>query len=436
MNKKCRGPVLTLAFAGVFIALVLSTSCGKNQSNVVHLSSWGDVQENSILEGLIKDFKKVHPEIPVQLDRVPYGDYVDKLLTQFAGGMAPDVIFVSAENLADFYPRNLLEPLTPYLKTDTSIKLGDFYSTLINWYTVKGDLYVLPRDIAPVCVVYYNQKAFDEAGLSYPKDDWTTEEFLAAAVKLTKRDAKGNVTQWGFVDDWGMPEAWIYAFGGGFVDDPHNPQKYLITEPEAVKGIQFRGDLMNKFKVMPGPASLSQQGGVGTSDMFVNATAAMFLSGIWKTPMFRGIKNFKWDVVMSPRVKGVKRAVIGGSSGYGIVSTSKHKREAWQLIAFLSSPEGQQKFADTGLVQPALKKVAESFAFLDGKDPLNKKMLLKAVEYGVDMPIATNWREVQQGIIFPALDKVWMGKETAVDAALKLGVELKKHPLVLQEKPE
>jgi multiple sugar transport system substrate-binding protein len=434
-GKIIRNLMIVVLAAGFWIWSTHYTSCKKEQSNLIRISSWGDIQENTILEGLIAEFQKLHPDIYVQLDRVPFGDYVDKLLTQFAGGLAPDVIFVSAENLADFYPRNLLEPLTGYLKEHSQINWDDFYPTLMKWYTVRGDLYVLPRDIAPVCVLYYNQKAFDEAKLPYPKDDWTVQEFLNDAVKLTKRDAKGNTTQWGFVDDWAMPEVWIYALGGGFVDDPHNPTRYIITQPESVAGIQFRADMINKYKVMPSPASLSQQGGVGTSDMFVSGTAAMFLSGIWKTPMFRGIKNFKWDVVMSPQVSGAKRAVVGGSSGYGIVSTSKHKQAAWQLISFLSSPEGQKRFAATGLVQPALKRVAESPAFLDGKDPQNKKMLLKAVDYGIDMPIATNWREVEQGIIFPALDKVWMGKETAVEAAIKLDGELNKHPLVLQEKP-
>ena len=425
----------TILAVVVASAFLLSGCAGKKDSRTtIRISSWGDVQENTILEGLITGFEKLHPDLHVQLDRVPFDSYVDKLLTMYAGGLAPDVIFVSAEHLADFYPRGLLEPLTPYLKADPSVKLGDFYGTLTRWYTINGDLYVLPRDIAPVCVLYYNQKAFNEAGLKYPKDDWTVEEFLRDAQKLTQRDAQGNVTQWGFVEDWPMPENWIYAFGGGFVDDPHHPTAYTITRPGSIKGIQFRADLMNRYKVMPTPAGLNQQGGVGASDMFVNGQAAMFLSGIWKTPLFRGIQKFPWDVVMSPRVKGIKRAVVGGSSGYGIVHTSKNKQAAWQLVAYLASSAGQSQFAATGLVQPALKKVAESSAFLDGQAPKNKKMLLKAVDYGIDMPIATNWREVQQGIISPALDEIWLGEETSAQAASKLAVELGKHPLILQEK--
>lgn len=424
----------------IFLSCLIILSFGgcapkADQRTVIHISSWGDIQENTILQGLIAQFEKANPDIHIALDRVPYEEYVDKLLTQFAGNLAPDIIFVSAEDLADFYPRGLLEPLTRYAKADPLFDLKGFYPSLVKWYTVEGDLYAVPRDIAPVCVIYYNKKAFDQAGLTYPKDDWTVDEFLKDAEKLTLRDPKGNVQRWGFVDDWALPEAWIYAFGGGLVDDTHHPTRYRVAEPGFVRGVQFRADLINKYKVMPSPSSLAQQGSVGTSDLFANGTAGMFLSGIWKTPMFRGIKNFGWDVAMFPHQAGVHWRVVGGSSGYGIVSASKHKQEAWRFIAYLSGPEGQAQFASTGLAQPALVKVAESPAFLDGKDPKNKKMLLKAEAYGVDQPMAVNWREVMQSIIFPGLDRVWLGKETAARAAAALNEELKKYePVPLKAK--
>ncbi len=430
--------LLTRGLAAVFCLMaggLWLAGCGHSEkANTIHISSWGDTQENGILQDLISRFEQQNPTIPVQLDRVPYADYVDKLITQFAGGLAPDVIFVSSENVADFYPRNLLEPLTPYLKADPSVNLKDFYPTLIKSFSVRGDMYAIPRDIAPVCVIYYNKKAFDAAGLAYPKDSWTTDEFLKDAIKLTKKDEKGNVTQWGFADDYPLPEAWIYDFGGRFVDNTQNPTKYMVDQPAFLKGVQFRADLMNKYKVMPSPASLSQQGGVGASDLFLNGRAAMLISGIWKTPMFRQGKDLKWDVAMIPQVKGVPRAVVGGSSGYGIVAISKHKDAAWKLIAFLSGPEGQKQFAGTGLVQPALKKVAESAAFLDGKDPQNKKMLLKAVDYAIDEPFATNWREVKQSIIYAGLDKVWIGVETPEHAIVAIVEDLKQHPLKMDEK--
>jgi multiple sugar transport system substrate-binding protein len=176
------------------------------------------------------------------------------------------------------------------------------------------------------------------------------------------------------------------------------------------------------------PASIAAMGGMGNSDMFVNGSAAMFLSGIWKTPAFREIKKFKWDVVMLPKGPNGRRAYSTGGSGYGILKTSAHPKEAWELIQFISGEQGAQKFAATGFAQPALKKVADSPAFLDGQDPKNKKMLLKAVENARYGPICKNWTETVSGLIGPEMEKVWNSTETAEEAMAHLKPMLAAHP--------
>ena len=60
---------------GVLLVLFTFTAWGcSNGSNVIKISSWGDVKENAILQGLIDDFQKSHPDIKVDLERVPWGE--------------------------------------------------------------------------------------------------------------------------------------------------------------------------------------------------------------------------------------------------------------------------------------------------------------------------------------------------------------------------
>src|SRR5580658_6257043 len=108
--------------------------CAKKDENVVRVSSWGDPQENAILQDLIQKFQKEHPAIKVKLERVPFEEYAEKLMTMFQANLAPDVIFVSSENVADFYPKHMLEPLTSYIKADPSVDLKNFYPTLVKQY--------------------------------------------------------------------------------------------------------------------------------------------------------------------------------------------------------------------------------------------------------------------------------------------------------------
>ena len=97
---------LRLVFASltclILISSVVLVGCGSKSSGKLKISSWGDLQENQILVDLINDFQKIHPDIQVDLQRIPYNEYVTKLLTQVAGNVGPDVIFTEVENFADF----------------------------------------------------------------------------------------------------------------------------------------------------------------------------------------------------------------------------------------------------------------------------------------------------------------------------------------------
>jgi multiple sugar transport system substrate-binding protein len=233
------------------------------------------------------------------------------------------------------------------------------------------------------------------------------------------------------VDDWVMPEAWIYDFGGSYADNVKHPTRWTFaTDPNTLKGIQFRSDLMNKYKVMVPPSGLAAMGGMGTSNMFENGTSAMFLSGIWKTPTFRQIKDFKWDVVMLPKGPKGNRAFSTGGSGYGILKSSTRKKDAWELVKYISGSEGGKRLAATGFAQPALMKVASSPDFIDNQDPLNKKMLLEAVKHVKYAPLCKNWAETVNSIIGPELDKVWTGGETAEEAMARLKPVLAEKPPV------
>jgi ABC-type glycerol-3-phosphate transport system substrate-binding protein len=166
--------------------------------------------------------------------------------------------------------------------------------------------------------------------------------------------------------------------------------------------------------------------------MFTNGTVAMFLSGLWKTPTFRQAKDLKWDVVMFPKNPSGFRAFSTGGSGYGILKTSTHKKESWDLIKYISGEEGAKKLAATGLAQPAIMSVSNSPLFLDGQDPKNKKMILEAMKYVKYNPMCKNWFEVHDSIIGPELEKVWNGTETAEQAMENLKPLLEKNPPQVQ----
>jgi len=409
--KKYFGLILVL-FSLIFIL----TACQKGQqqsADMLRFMYWGDVQEIEIITNLINQFEK-DTKIKVSAERAPSGPpYMEKVLTQFAGGNPPDVLFVEVNNFKKFAEKGVLEDLTPYLEKETAFKKKDFYPQIIDRFTINNSLYVLPRDIAPICVVYYNKKLFDEAGVKYPTDDWTWADLVKKGQKLTKKDANGIYTQFGFVDDWPIWESFVYSNGGSLVDNVKNPKRCTLDKKAAIDAVQFRADMIHKYKISPSPSQMTAMGGMGTSDMFVSGKVAMFYSGIWKTPLFRQIKDFQWDVVMFPKGPTGIRAFSTGGSGYAITKDSKKKEAAWKLVTYLAGKQGQIELAKTGLAQPAMIKIAESEYFLDNKPPKHKDIVLKGVKYVVFAPLMSEWEEINVSSIAPAFDKIWSGKEKA-----------------------
>ncbi len=166
---------LLILGAGLVLWLAL-----REQRSKLLVTSWGDLQENHVLLSLIDDFRKANPRCEVQVERLPFPEYVPTLTKDIAAGAGPDVIFVEANNFMDFYARKSLAPLNDFIHGD-HLDLNSFYPQIVNRFSVKNQVYALPRDTAPICLVYYNKMAFEEAGLPFPTGQWEWKAFAETA---------------------------------------------------------------------------------------------------------------------------------------------------------------------------------------------------------------------------------------------------------------
>jgi multiple sugar transport system substrate-binding protein len=413
--EKIKKPLSLIVFA-ILLCFVLFSGCSKLLPAKVTLrcAFWGDTSEIKIINDSVNRFKQENPGIDVKLERLPSGDpYTEKILTQIAGGNPPDIMFCNAERFYVYAVKGILLPLNSYVQRD-KFPIERFYKRIIEKFSINGELYVLPRDIAPVCVVYYNKDLFNAAGLSYPKNDWNWDDLIRLGQALTKKNADGTMT-FGFADDWSIWDTFVLSNGGKYVDNVKKPTKCVLDSKEAIDGLQFRADLIYKYKIMPSPSQLTAMGGVGSSDMFMNGKAAMFFSGIWKTPFFRQIRNFTWDAVIFPKAVHGKNGFLCSGGGYSVLKTSRHPDEAWKLLTYLAGEQGQKELAQTGLAQPAMMDIAKSKDFLDGQPPASKDFLLRAAEIGDFQPDSVKWQEALSAYLYPALDKIWMGQKKAAE---------------------
>jgi ABC-type glycerol-3-phosphate transport system substrate-binding protein len=399
-----------------------SLDSGAGKKTEVRVAFWGAIEEKEIITTTIQAWEKEHPNVKVVLQHIPAGSYGDKILTEIAGGNPPDIIFSDVDIFVTFYDKNALLDLTPFLNADKGFSLSDYYPQIVDRFTVNGKIYCIPRDIAPFGVIYYNKTIFDKLNVKYPSDDWTMKEFVETAKKLTVDDMGKTPNDQGFNPKkikrygfWGWSiHNFIYSFGGKFVDDVKNPKKCIINDKPAVDGMQFFIDLYAKYYITPISGALTNMG-MSINQLFSMEKLAMFQSGIWETPNLRRLigTRFDWDVVMAPKGPNGKRGFGTGGSGYAIMKVTKHPQEAWEVLKCLAGEKGQEMLADNGLAQPANIKIAEGpFWAGSQKQPLNKKMLNKAVQYIVFNPFHPKWREIWDKYVYPNVDLILNNRAT------------------------
>jgi multiple sugar transport system substrate-binding protein len=290
----------------------------------------------------------------------------------------------------------VLEPLAPYLRSSRVISDVDFYPQAIDPFRWRGQLLCLPQNISSL-VVYYNKGLFDAAGLDHPADDWTWDEFLAAAQALTvDRDGDGTTDQYGLGTDASLYRLapFIWQNGGELVVTEANgtPLRLALDSRAAREAIEWFVALQTEHGVVPD--ALAEQA-ESSESRFIAGRTAMFLNSRRGVPTYRRIDSFDWDVAPLPR--GEQAAGILHTDAYCMAAAAEDKDAAWTFIEYANSPQGQSIVARSGRTVPSLIEVAQSPAFLDpAAKPASSSVFLETIPLLRAVPVTAAWVEVEE----------------------------------------
>lgn len=178
---------------------------------------------------------------------MPYDQLQAKLITLVAGGQPPDGTSLGQDEIKDIIYRGILKELDPYIAAD-SLDTSDFYDARLKENQVNNKQYGLPIDRG-TSAIYYNKDMFDAAGLSYPDPNWSSDDILSVATKLTVDKAgkhpndagysPNNVKHWGFQYDISPYRFFnvYHGFDGAEYFDK-KVTKTLFNTPEVIKSMQ------------------------------------------------------------------------------------------------------------------------------------------------------------------------------------------------------
>jgi len=407
------------------------TSAPKTGQTALRVFFGANPEEAAVRQKIFDTYQQAHPEILIQPE-IPTQNTTQALLTEVAGGDAPDVVMAWELQYPILAEKGVYMPLDDVINADAAYKskvLPDFYESHIQMYTWKGKLYVLPEQNASV-VLYYNKKLLDEAGVAYPPTDWkdtswTWEKFVDGCHKLTKKSGD-QITQYGFTEAWWIPlSAVIFAYcnNGNWFDRYSDPTKVTLTDPKVLQAFQWYADLWNKEKVAITPENWKVQAGY---QMFAAGKVAYTLVGHWFYPEFsKAEHNLSMDIGVFPVGPQGKQPMTDlGGTGMAMTKATKHPKEAWQFLSFECGPDGQKIIAESGLFAPMLKSIATSQSFLGSHKAIsNRGVFNSAMENATSFPIGPAY-DAMADPLGRDTDALWNGQETAEVALAKAQTDM------------
>lgn len=318
----------------------------------------------AIDKAIIAEFEKANPDVKIQYDVIPFGEYGQKLLTAFASGSGPDVFMNSITLVAQYQAAKILAPLDAAALGFADEKaLTSQYLTGFDGISFGGKIYGVPIEVSN-WVCYANNAIWKEAGLDADKDFPKTWEALpAVAEKLTKRDANGVPTRRGFDFQWSNRNMHWYQLNTMFHQlgkDYIDPQsgKTMLDSTAGQRAMQYLVDHVNKHR-FGGP-----QYGDSRTDFLAGKLGMECSFGLFGIPQ---MKNAKIEFTAKPAPRWADATADVGFDAYAFYmmvnarSPAANQKTAWKF-ARMYVDRGPEFFDKAGLFVPR-KEVMDSPAY-------------------------------------------------------------------------
>jgi len=331
------------------LLLISSSAAGTSLRLVEVISSPARTQT---LKDIIGRFEKSHPGTTVQITSLPFGAAFEKFATMISAGDSPDVVEMPDTWVALYARNGALVSLEPYLaKWEITPDLNERVLRLARQVDGKT-AYTLPYGIY-MYAMYYNRTLLRAAGVAAPPT--TINEFLEASRKVAALPGKYGYClrggRGGF-NDWTVFSNAIAGNNQFF----HPDGTSTLTDPDKIQGLTFFIDYYRRG--LAPRDSISWGFNEMVAGFYAGVCAMMNQDSDVLIAIEQYMKAQDYGVAPLPKGPSGRAYPTIGYAGWSMLSTSLHKKLAWELIAWLEGPQGNLAWGQRIGILPALKSAA------------------------------------------------------------------------------
>lgn len=311
----------------------------------------------------VEEYKEMNPNIDFKLIT---GNEM-KFTVSVAGGEQIDIVEIQHPiQLRQYVTSKSILSLDD-LASKYNLNFAEYYGQDYEDGKLFEDHYMLPYKKS-AWLMLYNKSIFDEAGIPYPEEQMTWEEYMNLAKKLTLGERE-NKKYGAYNLTWPM---YYYAYaiqklGGGehfYTEDGFSN----IDDPAFKKSLEIVYTMMHEDKSMPEYARIITEK-LGW-DGFWSGKYAMHMHGNWSLGMLKNTekrpRDWKAGITYLPvpaEFKGKEHITWGVHNAMAMPRTAKHPEEAFKFMKYMVEEYHQYNEGSiSSYIQADMDKYAERAA--------------------------------------------------------------------------
>lgn len=365
------------------------------------------------MKDIVAAWNSAHPDVQVKYVQGSWDSVQDKLVTQFQGDTAPDIIQYESASITGFAQQGYLADLSDGLSSDVK---SDVSEGIWKTVTVDGKIVGAPI-LLQSYMVFANTDLLKKAGVSVPSGDtWSWDDFMSAAKATTGHGTYG--VGWGLSEPTATMLSLGLNFDGTYFQGSGEDATLSVGDnelalPERIHQMAYDDKSLD-------PVTLSQSGSdVMTS--FLKGKYAMTVQGSYtaQTLSQNAPKNFHWAVL--PVLSAQSADQAANPQTLSVSAQSSHQKEATEFINFFMQAKNLAKVAEGDWLIPPTKSATQQVQ-ADTKGANGWSTILDSGSHLTEAPFqtATNYQQWKDEIATPAFQKYLGDKISADDLAKEL----------------